>query len=369
MVWFSAAVVVAAGLAACGGGKDDELDAGPPTSHRRFPAAVVSTTTPSTPPFGVTVKPSNTTTTRKPSGGGTGTTIATTTTSTPGGRVKPAETPLPVARTGVAGAAWQGLVVVAGGVGSGGGPSVRVDAFDPRTGVWSRGPNLPVALRDTAMTVLGTDLWVVGGFATEGDKQVAQDKTYYFHPGDENWHDGPTLHTPRGGPAAATLGNFLVVLGGETDDGTALSSVEVLASGGSAWKNTQAMSTPRAYASALPMNGRIYAIGGKTDAATAASSVESWRSGSSGWRTESRMDRERVRAAGAGVCDAGGQNDEGVVTTIECFGTGFWITQAQMRVPRYGLAAVLLDGWLHLIGGSTAGTTIVNSHEVIDLAQ
>jgi hypothetical protein len=364
---FVAVVLAAAILGACGGDEGDDLDAGPTTSRGgRFPAAVVSTTTPTTLSVGGTIKGGGTsTTTRRPP---TATSIAaTSTTVKSGGRVKPAEAPLPVARSGVAGAAWQDLVVVAGGVGSGGGPSVRVDAFDAKAGEWQRGPNLPVPLRDTALAVLGEDLWVVGGFTQDGEDSVAQAATFHFHPGDSAWKPGPSLHTARGGAAAATIGNFLVVLGGETDDVTVLDSVEVLALGGSEWKTVQPLGQGRAYASALALNGRIYAVGGKTTESTAVNSVESWRSGATSWRNESRLDSERTGAAGAASCVAGGINDTGIVTTVECFGTGFWVVQEQMRVPRHGLAAVVLDGWLHLIGGATAGSAVTNVHEVVDL--
>ena len=357
--------LVAGVLGACGGSHD--LDTSTPTTrHGRFPAAVVATTTPSTTPFGVAVK-STTTTTRKSSTNTTSAARAATTTTTALGRVKPADTPLPVARAGVAGVAWQGFVVVAGGAGSGGGFSARVDVYDPKSGQWSRGNNLPVGLRDAALAVLGDDLWIIGGSAMENDQPVAQAKTYVFHPGADAWQDGPALHTARTGVAAATAGNFLVVLGGEQTDGSILDSVEVLPKGGKDWKQTQPMSIPRSFASALTMNGRIYAVGGRNPGAPAVNSVESWRSGG-GWRSESHLDSERADVSGAGACVAGGQNSDGVVTTVECFGTGFWVTQGQMRVPRYGLAAVVLDGWLHLIGGATAGAAVTNTHEVLDVS-
>ncbi len=354
-------------LAACGSDGTLEAD-GPPTTRRRFPVAVVSTTTPSTnvtaaEPAGGRV----TTTTRKPAL--TATSVATTTTVTsPPQRIRPAETPLPIARTGVGGVAWQGLVVVAGGIGAGGGPSVRVDAFDPGTGQWSRAPNLPVALHDASLAVLGDNLWIVGGFAREGDQDVAQSATYFFRPAGAEWESGPSLQEARAGAGAATLGNFLVVLGGQTGDGTILSSVEVLANGGAAWKVTQPLSEPRAFASALAMNGRIYAVGGRNDVSAPVDTVESWRSGSPSWRKESRLDSKRAAAGGAAECVAGGQNPDGVVASVECFGAGFWIVRGQMGVPRYGLAAVVLDGWLHLIAGASADTNVTNIHEVVDLA-
>ena len=361
---FAAAVSLVGG--ACGGSHD--LDTTTPTTrHGRFPADVVSTTTPSTTPFGEVVRPATTTTQKATTGTTEKPTVATTTTTTPG-RVKPAETPLPIARAGVAGTAWQGIVVVAGGAGSGGGLSVRVDAYDPKTGQWTRGPNLPVAVRDAALGVLGDDLWLVGGTAMDNGQPVAQSNTYVFKKGADAWDDGPSLHTARAGVAVSTLGSFLVAVGGEETDGTALDSVEVLAKGASDWKVTQSMSIPRSFASALAMNGRIYVAGGRTPGTPAINSVESWRSGGQ-WRTESHLAEEREELGAAGRCVAGGENSGGVVAPVECFGSGFWVSVAQMRVPRFGLAAVVLDGWLHLIGGRTGTTPVTNLHEVIDVSK
>jgi N-acetylneuraminic acid mutarotase len=356
--------LVAGFLGACGRGHG--IDGNGPTTSRagRFPVAVVSTTTPSTTPFGDVANTTTSTTHKAPTG--TTSAGATTSTSVVATRSKPAETPLPVARAGVAGTAWQGVIVVAGGAGSGGGYSVRVDAYDPKTGEWTRGPNLPVAVRDAALGVLGDDLWLVGGTAIENDQPVSQSNTYVFRKGGDAWESGPPLHTPRSGVAVATLGSFLVAVGGQTTDGTILDSVEVLPKGASNWKVTQPMSIPRSFASALAMNGRIYAVGGRNPGVPAVNSVESWRSGAASWRTESHLASARVALAGAGSCVAGGQNSSGVVATVECFGTGFWVNTAQMRVPRFGLTAVVLDGWLHLIGGSTSSTPVTNIHEVID---
>lgn len=361
----TAACAVAASLTACGGDKTLDADS-PPTTRKRFPAAVVSTTTPSTTPFGGVV-PKTTTTTRKVSGGTTAPT--TTTTTSLGGRVKPSDAALPTGRTGAGGAAWEGLVVVVGGAVASGSPSARVDAFNPVTGQWLRAPSLPVALRDAAVAVLGGDLWVVGGYATAGDSEVAQTATYVFHPGDTEWQAGPALTTARGGAALAALGSFLVAVGGQGGDGAALATVEVLQQGTSEWKATTPLPAPRAYASALALNGRIYVAGGRPDAVSSAlDSVASWRGGATTWRTESKLDAKRAGAGAADNCVAGGQNGDGVVTTVECFGSGFWAKVAQLAAPRYGAAVVALDGWLHVIGGSVAGGAVSAVHEVIDLA-
>jgi hypothetical protein len=361
--------LAAATFAACGSGDNLDTDSPPTSRAGKFPAVAVSTTVPVTNAFGRPTKPSTATTVKKSSKPSTATTMAPTPTSQlPAGRVKPAEAGLPTARTGVGGTMWRGQVVVVGGSTASGRTSARVDVFDPQSGVWSSGPTLPVALHDAAVSTLGDDLWVVGGFAAEGDQDVAVATSYYFHPGDADWRTGPTLQTARGGAAIATVGAFLFVIGGQTTDGGVLDTVEVLPAGGSAWRdNVPPLTRKRAYASALAMNGRVYVVGGRAEGvSTALDSVESWHAGATTWRNESHLAEPRASAAGAGSCVAGGENGSGTVATVECFGDGFWTTAFQMRAPRYGASAALLDGYLHVTGG-TQGDSVSATHEVFDL--
>ncbi len=361
------AVLAAAGLSACGSGGN--VDAETPTTRRsRFPAAVVSTTTPDvTTPFGGTVASTSTT---KPAARATTTLVSakTTTTDPAPVRNRPAATRMPSPRTAVGSAAWQGLVVVAGGRDSAGNASARVDAYNAGTGAWSRAPDLPQALSDVALGVQGDDLWAVGGFGTEGDQKIAQATTYHFHPGDTAWKSGPLLKTARAGVALATLNDALIVMGGQTTDGGTLDTVETLGVGDSDWKVGTPLTQKRAYASAVVGGGRVYAIGGRTDGVTSAlDKVESWRPGD-GWRAEESLKTKRARAGASGLCVAGGENTDGAVASVECLAARKWTTRFQMATPRHGLAVVTLDGWLHLIGGGpSSGPSVSAAHEIFDL--
>ena len=361
-----ACVVAFAGLAACGkGGRLNAED--PPTSLDRFPAAVVSTTTLVPTPFGGP-RAATTTTTRKSSGPSSAT--STTSADQPPARVSPAATPMPAARTEVAGAAWQGFVVVAGGLTSSGTPSARVDSYDPASGAWQRGPDLPAAIYDGALAVLGGDLYLIGGFAVEGDQPIAVATTYVFHAGDTAWKTGPTLQTPRGGPAAATVSDTIVVAGGQTTDGGDLDTVETLAQGDTAWKDGPLLIQKRAFASALVSGGRVYAVGGRVGGVSGAlTSAESWKPSDEQWRIESGLTTPRASAGGAANCVAGGENGGGAVGSVECVTDRKWTTAFHMDLPRHGLAAAVVDGWLHLIGGGPRpGPTVNSTHEIFDLA-
>jgi hypothetical protein len=275
---------------------------------------------------------------------------------------------MPVARTAVAGAAWEGFVVVAGGIDTAGHASARVDAYNPRTGAWTRAPDLPQPLSDTALAIQDDDLWVVGGFTQQGDQNIAQAATYHFHPGDHAWKTGPLLDTPRGGAAVGSLSDTLVVLGGATTDGGTLDTVETLGVGDADWKTAPPLTQKRAYASAVVGGGRIYAVGGSSEGlATAMDNVESWKPGDA-WRAEQPLVTKRANAGASGLCVAGGQNADGTVGSVECIAARRWSTKFQMVVPRHGLAVVLLDGWLHVMGGTpNSGPSANATHEIFDV--
>jgi len=77
----------------------------------------------------------------------------------------------PFKRRAIAVAAHAGKVYTVGGMQEEGGPTTRVDVFDPQTNSWSRGPNLKVAQqegeeaneRSSAMTGFGASAFATGG--------------------------------------------------------------------------------------------------------------------------------------------------------------------------------------------------------------
>ncbi|MGH9179930.1 MAG: hypothetical protein ACRD0N_15460, partial [Acidimicrobiales bacterium] len=80
---------------------------------------------------------------------------------------------LPVPRTEVSGAAWEGGLVVAGGLTPDGAASALVHSFDPDRNRWAEAPALPVPLHHAGMAVAGERVYVAGGF-TNGPGQPWQ---------------------------------------------------------------------------------------------------------------------------------------------------------------------------------------------------
>ncbi|MDH7489354.1 MAG: LuxR C-terminal-related transcriptional regulator [Anaerolineae bacterium] len=87
--------------------------------------------------------------------------------------------------------------------------------FSPDTGTWNVGAPMPEALGFQAAAVLGGRIFLIGGY--DGNREVAS--CYEYTPDMEGsaaspWQPCPPLSIPRGGAAAATVGNSIYVVGG-----------------------------------------------------------------------------------------------------------------------------------------------------------
>lgn len=350
---------------ACGGDDGDDVAITTTTRSGRFPPAVASTTSAAPEPGATTTvrRGATTLTTRRAA-------VRATTTIERKAPAPPAPTPAPEARTEVAGAAWKGKVVVAGGLRADGDASDRTDIYDPSSGQWSRGPDLPVPLHHTALAVLGDDLWAVGGFTMAEDRSwVAARPTYRLTPAAKAWETGPTLTRARGALGLASVDDRLIAFGGATTEGDVLASVEVLVSDADDWTAGPPLGQAREHTAAMVFNGRAYAIAGRVGGLqTNLTSVESWRPGEGEWRTEPNVDEPRGGIAASGGCVAGGESTERTIATVECLAGDRWRTRFRLREPRHGLAAVAIAGYLHVIaGGPTPGLSVSAAHEVFEL--
>ncbi|HVE94669.1 MAG TPA: kelch repeat-containing protein [Acidimicrobiales bacterium] len=362
----AAVMCLAVLVGACGGEDEDGMAITTTTRSGRFPPAVASTTT-AAPESGVTTtirRRVNTATTARRAG------PAATTTTERKAPTPPVPTPAPEARTEVAGAAWKGKVVVAGGLRADGGASDRVDVYDPSNGEWSRAPDLPVALHHAALAVLGDDLWAVGGFTTAEDKGwVAARATYRLPPAAKAWEAGPTLTRARGALGLASVDDRLIAFGGKTTEGDVLASVEVLVSDADDWAPGPSLTQAREHTAAMVVNGRAYAVAGRLGGLqTNLTSVESWRPGEDAWREEPSVEDPRGGTAASGGCVAGGEERQRTIATVECLSGDRWRVRFRLREPRHGLAAVVVAGYLHVIaGGPTPGLSVSAAHEVFEL--
>lgn len=284
----------------------------------------------------------------------------------------------PPARTEVVGAAWNHTVAVVGGMTADGMPSAQVDLYDVATDRWTPAPALPIAVHHAGAGVLGSRLYVVGGYS--GGNWTPQAAVWSLGPGEDRWRGEPPLSAPRGALAVASLPDALVAVGGVS--GPDLVRTEILELGASAWRRGPDLTVAREHLAATAWNGRVYAIAGRAGSLESnRDSVESFAPGDAGWRAEPKLNHSRggigaatVGAAPSGIagggmpCVAGGEEPgDRTVAPVECLRDGAWRVMAQLAVPRHGVAVAADGRVLHVIGGGPKpGLHVSDTHEVFE---
>ncbi|MEA2902131.1 MAG: hypothetical protein QOH36_2018 [Actinomycetota bacterium] len=294
---------------------------------------------------------------------------STTIAATPAG----APAPLPTARTEVAGAVWEGRIMVVGGLTEAGVASDRVDVYDPVTNTWAEGPRLPIGLHHVGLVGFGERVYLAGGYHNPRPDAAweSQSRVLSLGPGETSWREEAPLAEPRGGLALAAVAGRLVAVGG-TGAGGVLRRTEVLVpSEEGGWRPGPDLTEPRDHLAALAAGGRVYAIAGRQGSLESnLATVESWDPvGTDGWLPEPRLNDTRggtsAAVANRRPCVAGGEEPGGTIASVECLLDDRWVQVAALQVPRHGLAVVGLTSRLHVIGGGPQpGLFVSTAHEV-----
>ena len=278
---------------------------------------------------------------------------------------------LPLERTEVSGAFWDGRIVVLGGLTEDGGASARVDGYDAEADTWRPLPDLPVPVHHAGIAAAGDRLFVIGGYSNgPGEQWELQAGTYVLTPGAPAWRAVTSLPEARGALAAAAFGDRVYAVGGVTADGVSTRVESLAADGAGAWALEPAMDVAREHLAVTADGDRIYAIAGRAPGNL--DTVESWAADADSWQRERPVGHPRSGIAAAlvdgRVCVAGGEGPDGTIAPIECLRGGTWVVVARLATPRHGLAVVEAAGRLHVIsGGPRPGLTVSGVHEAFDL--
>jgi N-acetylneuraminic acid mutarotase len=134
-----------------------------------------------------------------------------------------------VTRRGMSAAVVNGLIYLAGGRLESE-TSARLDIFDPVSGAWSRGPDMPAPRSGAAVAVLDGRIHLLGGRGADGRETLQTHISW--RPGDDAWRDETALPAPRTGGGATVLDGEIYLIGGGAGGGflapfTALDTTDV----------------------------------------------------------------------------------------------------------------------------------------------
>lgn len=287
--------------------------------------------------------------------------------------------PAPTKRTEVIAATVGGKIYVLGGFSQ---PSLStlknltvsdtVEEYDPSTDRWTTKAPLPIGLHHAGAAVVGTRLYLIGGFTTSLLSvwhPVAS--VYEYQPEADSWKERAPMPTPRGALAVAEFNGKLFAIGGY--DGTGNSgAVEVYDPTGNTWTTRAFLPTPRDHLATAAVGARIYAIGGRLnrDYARNLAITEAYDPQTDRWTRVADLPTPRSGIT-AGVIRGiiyvlGGEAPEGTFRTNEAYApdTGQWRAMAPMPTGRHGLGSAVVSGRLYVIsGGPTPGGSYSNANE------
>jgi len=250
---------------------------------------------------------------------------------------------MPLPRTHAARTAVDGIVYVIGGLVRGGGSTVSVLAFDPRSNRWSQATSLPVAADHSAAASIGREIYVFGGGF---ERPTAS--AYRFTVGSNAWMRLADMPEPRAAGAAVELEGRIYVVGGFTTGGQLLATAWAYEPATGRWQSIAPVPTPRQHIAAAAFMHEACVAGGYVSAASALTTFECYSPASNSWRALQPMlsrasDFDAVAIADSFIT---------VGDDVQVFRNGVWRLGPSLPVKRFGLVAAAVDGTVYALGGA-----------------
>jgi hypothetical protein len=237
---------------------------------------------------------------------------------------------------------------------------------------WEKLPSGP-ALQGVALVAHGGRLYRIGGMSAHNAKGESNDLRSVtdfarFDPESRTWTALPPLPEPRSTHDAVVVGDKLYVVGGWSMRGGGSASAEFLpdalvfdlAQPDASWERLPDPPFLRRAVAAASLNGKIYVLGGLTDSGKVVKSVNIYDPSSKSWTTGPDLPGGSKDGFAPSAFEVGGRlyvsGHDGVVRRLNDHSDG-WEPVARLSVPR--LTHRLLPGIEHdllIVGGSHSGS-------------
>jgi N-acetylneuraminic acid mutarotase len=281
---------------------------------------------------------------------------------------------IPAPRSEVAAAVVGSEIVIVGGFATNRDSSSRVDAYSPTRNRWRRLPDLPVGVNHAMAAAAGGRLYVVGGGTNSAPTSRS---AYEFFRG--KWARLPDMPESRAAAGSAVVGRTLYVMGGVTDGGR-IGGRELARTAlafdldARRWSTIEGP-TPREHLGVTAARGAVYVVAGRTAGFdTNLKTVEVYVPSRRTWTKLPDVPGSRGGTGATAVLNSivsvGGEANSGTIRSVYRFdlATKRWRRLADMRTPRHGLAVVGFRGRVYAIaGGPTPGFSFSPANEYLTL--
>jgi hypothetical protein len=239
---------------------------------------------------------------------------------------------------------------------------------------WEELPSGP-ALQGVTLMAHGGHLYRVGGMAPHNPPGQPHDLVSVaqfarFDAASKTWTDLPPLPAPRSTHDSVVVGDKLYVIGGWSMNGGHSANAEFLdtalvfdlARTGAGWEERPAPPFRRRALAVAAIEGKVYAIGGLTEDGTVVKSVDVYDPGTGKWSRGPDLPGSKRQGFAPSAFNVGGRlyanGAEGQVLRLNDAGDG-WEVTGKLATPR--AAHRLLPGIagdLLAVGGSAAGSPV-----------
>jgi N-acetylneuraminic acid mutarotase len=277
---------------------------------------------------------------------------------------------LPIARSHCPTAVYQGRIYGFGG----GGPSFKslnsTIIYDPQTGQWLRGADMPTLRSGAIAMAVGKSIYIIGGgFKQENGTFRFLRTTEIYYPEEDRWEKGPDMLMPHDYPAGALLDGKIYILGGHHPDSTlagpktdpGFDFCERLDLKTGKWEQIAPLPTPRFALDAVVMDGRILTMGGVAFTPEGFNNfdhIEAFDPKTGAWTREAL--KLPWTAAGAGAALAagrpfifGGYSGDGISDHCACYDAESrqWHRLPPIPQPLAAMGVGVVGNTIYLLGG------------------
>jgi N-acetylneuraminic acid mutarotase len=259
-----------------------------------------------------------------------------------------------------------GMIYVVGGYPPGRIPSDVVQVYNVATDRWAFGPPVPMPLHHAMAAAVSGRLYVIGGEfdgAGTGRPEVYLDTVYELNPTVGAWRRRSLMPTARSGGGATVMDGKIYVAGGRPPRGGDFAVYDPAAD---RWTVLPGVPTQRNHLAVGAIDGKVYVAGGRFGAgfnSEKTAALEIYDPAANRWTVGAQMPAPRggVASVVANGClyVIGGEGNttdpRGVFDQNEAYNprTNTWSRLAPMPTPTHGLVgAAFVNGGIHIPGGS-----------------
>ena len=257
-----------------------------------------------------------------------------------------------------------------------------MEVFDPGSDEWSAAVPLPVPLHHLGMVAVEGQLYVVGGYQSDGS---ASSGAWSWTPPEGEWRAETDLPTPRGALAVAATdtgeGLRIHAVGGASAFGGGAPQLEpaheVYDPATRRWSTLAAFPFPRDHLAAASIDGDVYVVGGRLlSLERNQARLDVFDTSTQRWRRGPDMPTARgglaAAASGGRLLVFGGEERPGTFEEVEVFdvASARWTATEDLPTPRHGLGAAVIGNRVYVVGGGPApGLSVSGANETLTVEE